>query len=228
MLREIIFDTETTGLSPKNGDRIIEIGCVELVNRARTNNTFHCFINPKRPVHPDAIKVHGIIDAFLQDKPVFAEIAPKFVEFIGDAKLVAHNAQFDMSFVNHEFSLLNIPAVHNLRVIDSLTIARKKFPGAPASLDALCKRFNISLSTRNKHGALIDAELLVNVYLNLLDHVQANFFVNANDSEQRMAAEQVKKDFRQARIFASYQEGVAGHKSFLATNIPNSLWNKKS
>jgi DNA polymerase III subunit epsilon len=167
MMREIIFDTETTGLD-KNEDRVIEIGAVELVNRFSTGRTFHVYINPDgREIHPDAQRVHGISNADLADKPVFAAIADQFCEFIEGGKLVAHNAGFDTDFINAEFSRLGLPPVTNDRVIDTLQLARRKHPMGPNSLDALCKRYNIDNSHRTLHGALLDAELLAEVYLEL-------------------------------------------------------------
>ena len=173
MMREIIFDTETTGLD-KNEDRVIEIGAVELVNRFSTGRTFHVYINPEgREIHPDAQRVHGISKADLADKPVFAAIADGFCEFIEGAKLVAHNAGFDTDFVNAEFTRLGLPPVANDRVVDTLQLARRKQPLAPNSLDALCKRYGIDKSHRTLHGALLDAELLAEVYLELIGGRQA-------------------------------------------------------
>lgn len=170
--REIVLDTETTGLRAKGGDKIIEIGCIELVNKVYTGNHFHIYINPNgREVNPEAFRVHGISNEFLKDKPVFKEILPSFLEFIGESSLVIHNAAFDMEFINYELSVLAMPNIPNSRVVDTLKMARKKFPGSPASLDALCKRFKIGLETREKHGALIDAILLSKVYRRLTDSV---------------------------------------------------------
>lgn len=173
MMREIIFDTETTGLD-KNEDRVIEIGAVELVNRFTTGRTFHVYINPDgRDVHPDAQRIHGISNADLAGKPRFAEIADEFCEFIEGAKLVAHNAGFDTEFINAEFSRLGLPPVGNDRVIDTLQLARRKHPMGPNSLDALCRRYAIDNSHRTLHGALLDAELLAEVYLELIGGRQA-------------------------------------------------------
>lgn len=172
-MREIIFDTETTGLD-KNEDRVIEIGAVELVNRFATGRTFHVYINPQgRDIHPDAQRVHGISAADLADKPIFDAIAEEFSQFIEGAKLVAHNAGFDTEFINAEFARLNLPPVTNDRVIDTLQLARRKHPMGPNSLDALCKRYGIDNSHRTLHGALLDAELLAEVYLELNGGKQA-------------------------------------------------------
>jgi DNA polymerase III subunit epsilon len=174
-MREIIFDTETTGLDPRE-DRVIELGCVELVNRFPTGRTMHRFINAQGlSVHPDAQAVHGISDADLADKPVFAQILDEFLEFIDGAKLVAHNANFDMGFINAEFQRLGQPFIDPGRVVDTLAIARRKHPMGPNSLDALCRRYGIDNSHRTKHGALLDAELLAEVYIELIGGKQATF-----------------------------------------------------
>lgn len=172
-MREIVFDTETTGLDP-NEDRIIELGCLELDNRFPTGRTFHHFINPEgRRVHPDAHAVHGISDADLADKPVFGEILDAFLDFSDGAKLVAHNANFDIGFVNAELARLGQPAVEPSRVVDTLAVARRKHPMGPNSLDALCRRYGIDNAHRTKHGALLDAELLAEVYIELIGGKQA-------------------------------------------------------
>jgi DNA polymerase-3 subunit epsilon len=172
-MREIIFDTETTGLD-KTSDRVIEIGAVELVNRFSTGRTFHVYINPQgKAIHPDAQRVHGISMADLEDKPAFPDIADQFAEFIEGAKLIAHNATFDTEFINAEFARLDLPPITNERVIDTLQLARRKHPMGPNSLDALCKRYNIDNSHRTLHGALLDAELLAEVYLELVGGRQA-------------------------------------------------------
>ncbi len=174
-MREIIFDTETTGLDPRE-DRIIELGCVELVNRFPTGRTLHQFINPEgRSVHPDAHAVHGISDADLADKPVFGEILESFLDFIDGAKLVAHNANFDIGFINAELNRLGQTFIDPGRVVDTLAIARRKHPMGPNSLDALCRRYGVDNSSRTKHGALLDAELLAEVYIELAGGKQASF-----------------------------------------------------
>ncbi|MTH78266.1 DNA polymerase III subunit epsilon [Paracoccus aestuariivivens] len=167
-MREIVLDTETTGFDPTTGDRIVEIGAVELFNHLPTGKTFHVYINPEREMPKEAFEVHGLGDDFLRDKPKFAEIAGDFVEFIGaDAKLVIHNAQFDMKFLNAELTKVGHPSMPYSRAVDTLELARKKFPGAQNSLDALCRRFRIDNSNRTLHGALLDSELLAEVYLAL-------------------------------------------------------------
>ncbi len=167
-MREIVLDTETTGFDPEQGDRIVEIGAVELWNHLPTKNTFHRYINPERPMPQEAFEVHGLGDDFLRDKPVFAAVGRDFAEFIGDAKLVIHNAAFDMKFLNFELKRMGLPGLPWERAIDTLAIARQKFPGSPASLDALCRRFGVDNSRREKHGALLDSEILAEVYLELI------------------------------------------------------------
>ena len=166
-MREICLDTETTGLKPEEGHRIIEIGAVELLDKAPTGREFHVYINPQRDVPQEAVNVHGLTAEFLADKPLFADVAQDFLDFIGDATLVIHNAEFDRRFLNHELGLLNLPRIPRERCVDTLAIARAKFPGAPASLDALCKRFGVDNSHRDLHGALLDARILAEVYLEL-------------------------------------------------------------
>jgi len=172
-MREIVLDTETTGLDARSGDRIIEIACVELLNHLPTGRAWQSYVNPEREVSVAAVDVHGITDSFLKDKPVFAEIVSDFMEFIADSPLVIHNAEFDIGFINVELERLGFAKLPAARAIDTVQIARRKFPGAPASLDALCKRFEIDNSERTKHGALLDAELLADVYLELIGGRQA-------------------------------------------------------
>ena len=174
-LREVVLDTETTGLDYKQGDRIIEIGCIELINKVKTGNFFHSYINPKKKVSDAAFDIHGISNEFLKDKPLFLDIAKDFSTFIKDSTLVIHNAKFDVGFINNEFSFVGIPKISISTVVDTLSLARKKYPGSPATLDALCKRFNISLDKRGKHGALIDSELLAMVYVEIIGRKQAKF-----------------------------------------------------
>ena len=169
MVREIVFDTETTGLSPEKGDRLVEIGAVELINHLPTGKTYHQYINPERDVPEEVVAVHGLTEEFLKDYPVFADIAADFIEFVGDdGILVAHNATFDMNFINYELKKIGREEYSFDRVIDTLEIARKMFPGAKNNLDALCKRFGVDNSSRTLHGALLDADLLAQVYLELL------------------------------------------------------------
>ncbi len=166
-MREIVFDTETTGLDPRTGDRITELGCVEVEDFIPTGRTWHSYVNPQRSVPEKVTEITGLTAEFLADKPLFSEIAEGFLEFVGDANVVAHNAPFDRGFINMELEKIGKPVIANERWVDTVVMARKKFPGAHASLDALCKRFGVSLETRDKHGAIIDALLLADVYLEL-------------------------------------------------------------
>ncbi|MFT7594466.1 MAG: DNA polymerase-3 subunit epsilon [Paracoccaceae bacterium] len=174
-MREIVLDTETTGFDPQSGDRIVEIGAVELFNHVATGRTYHQYINPKRDMPEDAFKVHGLSIDFLRDKPVFADIGQAFLDFAGDSKLVIHNAAFDMKFLNAELGWINLPLLPWEQAIDTLVIARKRFPGSPASLDALCRRFGIDNASRTLHGALLDSEILAEVYLELIGGRQPDF-----------------------------------------------------
>jgi DNA polymerase-3 subunit epsilon len=174
-MREIVLDTETTGFDPETGDRIVEIGAVELQGHIATGRTYHQYINPERAMPEDAFAVHGLGDEFLADKPVFRDVAQAFLDFIGDAPLVIHNAAFDMKFLNAELGWLKMPRIAEDRAVDTLAIARRRFPGSPASLDALCRRFGIDNSSRTLHGALLDSEILAEVYLELIGGRQPDF-----------------------------------------------------
>jgi DNA polymerase III subunit epsilon len=183
-MREIVLDTETTGFEPGEGDRIVEIGAVELLRHVPTGRTFHKYINPQRTMPAEAFAVHGLGDAFLADKPLFKDVADEFLDFIGDAKLVIHNAAFDMKFLNAELGWLHKPTLPMDRAVDTLAIARRKFPGSPASLDALCRRFGIDNSSRTLHGALLDSEILAEVYLELIGGRQPDFALAQGSSTQ--------------------------------------------
>ena len=180
MLREIVLDTETTGLDHGKGDRLVELGCIEIVNRVPTGVEFHRFINPEtRDVHPDAERIHGLKTSFLQDKPVFKDVAKDFLEFIGESTLVIHNANFDIGFINMELERLKLRPLEMVRVVDTLMLARRKHPAGPNSLDALCKRYSIDNTKRTKHGAIVDSLLLAQVYLELLGERQATLGLGA-------------------------------------------------
>lgn len=221
-MREITFDTETTGLDPETGDRIVEIGCVELVGKIRTGNHFHCYLNPEREVPLAAEKVHGLSTEFLSDKPLFEEVAEDFLAFISDARLVIHNAAFDMRFINFELTKAKHKPLHFDRVIDTLAIARKKYPGAKANLDALCGKFNIDTSAREKHGALLDAELLADVYIHMIGGSQKML-----DLGQAKAGEKSTKRERKLPIplreFPIPEEDSKNHHAFLE-KITESAW----
>ena len=229
VLREIVFDTETTGLSPENGDRLVEIGAVELINHIPTGRTYHQYINPERSVTEEVVAVHGLTEEFLKDYPVFAEVAAAFVEFVGeDGVLVAHNASFDIKFINFELKKLGRAEYEWDRVVDTLEIARKKFPGAKNNLDALCKRFNIDNSHRTKHGALLDAELLADVYLELLGGAEPSMLLKPEE-ESKPAADAgmvfaAERKVRPLRVFAITPEEEAEHLEFLQNKLKNALW----
>ena len=222
-MREIVFDTETTGLDPASGDRLVEIGCVEILNRIPTGRTFHRYINPERDMPDAAFAVHGLSASFLEDYPVFAEIAADFMDFIEDVPLIAHNADFDMKFINAELGRLGFPALSKSRVIDTLGMARQKFPGAPATLDALCKRFNIDNSSRTRHGALLDSELLAEVYLELTGGRQVGLALLAEDRRTASGRQQGEKSFRAPRPHQPSAEELAAHDAFMS-GIKDPVW----
>ena len=195
-MREIVLDTETTGFDPLTGDRIVEIGCVEVINYIPTDNQLHLYINPERDMPPGAFAVHGLSEEFLRDKPVFAQICGQFLDFIGDSRLVIHNAEFDMKFINAELVRLGIKPLPMSRALDTVGMARRKFPGAPASLDALCRRFGIDNSNRTLHGALLDAQLLGEVYLELQGGRQPDLVLAGNRGRSRT---QRRRQRRQGR-----------------------------
>ena len=182
-MKEVVLDTETTGLSVKDGHRIVEIGCIELENLIPTKNVFHCYLNPERKVSENALKVHGYTDEFLSDKKKFIDIADDFLDFIKDKKIIIHNAEFDIGHLNNELNLINKKVITNDSVIDTLELARNKFPGSSVSLDALCKRFRVDNSRRIKHTALIDCELLAKVYINLIDQKEPIFQFKKNSEK---------------------------------------------
>lgn len=211
--RVICLDTETTGLDPYKGHRIIEIGAVELVGGVVTKNNFHVYVNPEREVPEEAYRVHGISTDFLRNKPVIKEIIHEFVDFIGDAPLVIHNAAFDMRFINFELELLGLMKLDMSRAIDTLMLARRKFPGSPANLDALCKRFKIDLSRREKHGALLDAELLSSVYINLIGGLQTSLDSSLiHEKEEEVQGNTI---YREARHFPASDEERLKHTEFM-------------
>lgn len=189
-IREVVLDTETTGLNPRDGHRIVEIGALEMVNKVLTGKSFHYYINPERSMPAEAYRIHGISDEFLKDKPLFKDIAQEFLDFIEEGSLVIHNASFDIKFLNHELTLLKKPQLELAEAIDTLIIARRTFPGARASLDALCKRFKVDNSSRQLHGALKDAELLAEVYVELTGGRQSSFSITNKETET-IAEEQV-------------------------------------
>ena len=230
-MREIVFDTETTGLSPLAGDRMVEIGCVELVNRVETGRTFHAYFNPGRPMPSEAQAVHGLSDVFLADKPGFHDLCEDLLEFIGDAPLVAHNASFDFGFLNHELGACGRALVCLSRMIDTLALARTRHPGAKHSLDALCTRYGIDRSLRVKHGALIDAQLLAQCYVELTGGRQIGFSLAATLSTDAAAkAREAAADtapitvvVRPPRPHAPSAEEIERHAAFVATLV-DPIW----
>lgn len=223
-MREIVLDTETTGLDPNAGHRLVEIGCVEVFNYVATGKTFHVYLNPEREMPAEAQNIHGLSNAFLADKPLFPSIAADFVEFIANSPLVIHNAGFDMKFLNAELGRHGFQTIPMERTIDTVTMARRKFPGAAASLDALCRRFSIDNSSRDYHGALLDAQLLAEVYLELRGGRQPDLVVNEGPRIDTGNVEVVaNRAYRAPRTHAPTEEEIAAHATFVAT-IKNALW----
>ncbi len=227
-MREVVLDTETTGLDPGSGHRVVEIGCVELINHMPTGKEFHKYIDPERDMPQEAFAVHGLSSDFLRGKPKFAEIAEEFAAFIEGARLVIHNAEFDLRFLNAEFDRLGLPKLESSIAIDTVAMARRKFPGAQASLDALCRRFEIDLSVRDKHGALLDSQLLAEVYLELIGGRQPDLeLVAERDGEtvgttvQRERREP-RRDLPGARVSA---EEEAAHAAFLE-KLSDPIWSR--
>lgn len=226
-MREIILDTETTGLDPKSGHRIIEIGMLEMKGKVLTGEKFHFYLNPERDVPREAYNIHGISTEFLLDKPFFKDIASDFLAFIEGAKLVIHNASFDMKFINHELSLIDRPSIDMTNVIDTLMLARKKFPGAKVNLDALCKRFKIDNSSRNFHGALLDSKLLSEVYIELTGGRQESFVIGMKDNNQ--ADFKMDKDNLMALnipVIKPSAEELASHQLMLEQKVSGSIWSE--
>lgn len=223
-MREIVLDTETTGMDPAKGDRLVEIGCVELMNHLPTGNTYHVYINPEREIPAEATAVHGITNDFVKDKPTFGEIVGRFMDFIEGGRLVIHNAEFDMKFLNAELKMFGFPSIDNRRVLDTLKMARQKFPGSPANLDALCRRFGIDNSSRTFHGALLDSQLLAEVYLELLGGRQQGLeIMEAKETGAQIVAEQSDRPFREPRKFAQSEEEQALFDA-MVSQLKNPLW----
>ena len=216
-MRQIFLDTETTGLYPEQGDRVIEIGCVELVNRKLTGNTLHLYLNPDRDSHEDALRIHGITTEFLQDKPRFAEVADEFLQFVSDAELIIHNAPFDLGFLNKELSLLGRPSLkdHVSGVIDTLVLAKEMFPGKRNSLDALCARLEVDNSGRSLHGALLDAELLADVYINMTRGQDALLMDTSDPQEPGAVVERVDLHSLVLQVIAANDSELTAHATVL-------------
>ena len=223
---EIILDTETTGLSISDKHKIVEIGCVELNNQIATNNVFHEYINPQRAVSEEAYKVHGYSEKYLSTKKTFSEIAKKFLDFIKNKKLIIHNASFDLSFLNYELKLLNLDPIDKKNTIDTLELARSKFPGSANSLDALCKRFNIDNSIREKHSAIVDCHLLKEVYINLLGQKEPKFNLENNEIDNLRFLKKNEKDRKIPRkIIKIKDDEYKLHREYLKSQLPKNYYN---
>ena len=219
-MREVVLDTETTGLDPRSGHRIVEIGCVELINHMATGKHFHKYLNPERDIPEQASVIHGLTEEFLSSQPVFADIAEEFEAFIGDSTLVIHNAEFDLGFINAEREKISLPPIAPDRAIDTVSLARRKFPGAQANLDALCRRFKIDNSDRSLHGALKDARLLAEVYLELIGGRQQNLGLSA---EERKIVEAAEKNRRPPRPHAPTDAEQLAHAQFIE-KLESPIW----
>src|SRR6201747_1412030 len=225
-MREIVLDTETTGLDPLRGDRLVEIGCVEIYNRMPTGQTYHCYINPERDMPVEAFNVHGLSAEFLSTKPLFTEVVDAFLEFIGDAPLVIHNASFDISFINAELDRIKRPAISRDRLVDTLLLARRKHPGVSNRLDDLCSRYAIDNSRRTKHGALLDAELLAEVYIDLIGARQSQLILAAESRDTRAGGYGEMPRRQRAEPLAPRVTDAdrAAHRAFVATLGDKPIW----
>ena len=220
-MKEIVLDTETTGISVKDGHRIVEIGCIELDNLVPTNNKFHCYLNPERKVSEKAFEVHGYSDEFLAKQKKFSEVADKFLEFIDGKKIVIHNADFDLSHLNNELKILGKKKINN-EIVDTLTLARDKFPGSPSNLDALCKRYRIDNSRRTKHTALIDCELLAKVYINLIDQKEPTLDFSRREISGETIFQEKINYFK--KIIKPYNVELKKHKEFIKSQIKKNFF----
>ena len=223
-MKEVVLDTETTGLSVKEGHRIVEIGCIELDNFVPTKKVFHCYLNPERKVSESAFKVHGYDDKFLADKKKFKDIVDEFLNFIDGKRIVIHNADFDISHLNNELTLINKNLISKKNVVDTLEIARNKFPGSGISLDALCKRFKIDNSKREKHTALIDCELLTKVYINLLDQKEPRLDFSTNKINDKKTYTDETKKYYSKKIIEITEEELSKHKDFLKRELKKNFY----
>jgi DNA polymerase-3 subunit epsilon len=223
--REIVLDAETTGLSYESGDRIVDIGCVELINHVKTGKTYQTYINPQREMSTGATSISGITSDFLKDKPLFHEIVDDFLDFIGDSTLVIHNARFDLGFLNNELAKVGKPLFDLAKAVDTLESARKKFPGMPVNLDALCRRFDIDRSARVTHGALVDSYLLAEVYINLLGGSQSSLSFSVDGTVSASGTDLKNRKKHQERFFPPSAEEIALHAELLK-NLNNPIWHK--
>ncbi|MGC1505491.1 MAG: DNA polymerase III subunit epsilon [Sulfitobacter sp.] len=227
-MREIVLDTETTGFDPESGDRIVEIGAVELMGHMATGETYHQYINPERGMPQEAFEVHGLGDDFLRDKPKFAQIGQAFLDFIGTSKLIIHNAKFDIKFLNAELKWMGLPQIPWAQAVDTLEIARKKFPGSPASLDALCRRFNIDNTSRTLHGALLDSEILAEVYLELIGGRQPDFALSSQPQagSGTVASQWTPKPRETSLPSRLTEKEIAAHAEFVSKLGGDAMWTK--
>ncbi len=228
MMREIVFDTETTGRDPASGHRVVELGCVEIFNYRPTGKSFHSYLNPERDVPEEVVRVHGLTTEFLQDKPLFSDVVEDFLTFIGDAPLVIHNAGFDIKFINAEFERLGFAPLPMSRARDTLQLARNKYPGQPASLDALCRRFGVDNTGRTVHGALLDSELLADVYFHLMGGAQPELFDLGGALPPVEDAAASRKSTRTPRRFAIPDDEAKAHQSFIDSIGDKAIWKKKA
>tara|TARA_B100000787_G_scaffold56420_1_gene41073 strand:- start:504 stop:1175 length:672 start_codon:yes stop_codon:yes gene_type:complete len=223
-MKEVILDTETTGLSAKEGHRIVEIGCIELDNLIPTQKRFHCYLNPERKVSEKALEVHGYTDEFLSTQKKFIDVADEFLNFIENKRLVIHNAEFDLSHLNNELSLLGRKKLNTENTVDTLTLARDKFPGSPISLDALCKRYRVDNSKRTQHTALIDCDLLAKVYINLLDQKEPTLNFKNEDTEKTILSSNINSQYYK-KVIKPTEEELKLHKIYLKNNLKKNFFN---
>jgi len=220
-MKEVVLDTETTGISVKDGHRLVEIGCIELENLIPTKNRFHCYLNPERKVSEKALEVHGYTDEFLATQKKFSEVVEQFLEFITDKRLIIHNAEFDLSHLNNELAILGKKNINN-EIIDTLILARDKFPGSPVSLDALCKRYRVDNSRRTQHTALIDCDLLAKVYINLIDQKEPTLNFNSDETKNNLKSNESKDYFK--KIVSPSAEELKKHKEYLKNNLKKNFF----
>jgi len=221
-MKEVVLDTETTGISIKEGHRIVEIGCVELDNLVPTKNKFHCYLNPERKVSEKALEVHGYTDDFLAKQKKFKDIGEQFLEFIKDKRLIIHNAEFDLGHLNNELAILGKKEIKN-EIIDTLVLARDKFPGAPVSLDALCKRYRVDNSKRTQHTALIDCDLLTKVYINLIDQKEPTLNFQSNDQDIKEGNNLNVSYYK--KVILPTKEEISKHKEYLKSQLKKNFFN---
>ena len=220
-MKEVVLDTETTGISVKDGHRLVEIGCIELENLIPTKNRFHCYLNPERKVSEKALEIHGYTDEFLATQKKFLEVAEQFLEFIKDKRLIIHNAEFDLSHLNNELAILGKKKINN-EIVDTLILARDKFPGSPVSLDALCKRYRVDNSKRTQHTALIDCDLLAKVYINLIDQKEPT--LNFHDDEKKINKNKITRTNYYKKVVIPTAEELKKHKEYLKNNFKKNFF----